>query len=221
MPATRSWPHDQDLSSVPIDAWEGEFGDDYTARNEGLPLGPRIKLWHQIWREMGGAPPRHVLEVGANVGANIEAIRSFALNASLVAIEPNAYALETMQHKGIRCYAGQAQQLDFPSDSFDLVFTSGVLIHISPEGKRGLKAACQEIARVSKRWVVAIEYFSAQPRSVTYRDRKGLLWLRDFGQFYMETCGLVPVACGFAWKPLTGLDNVTWWLLRKPDQKET
>jgi hypothetical protein len=41
-----------------------------------------------------------------------------------------------------------------------------------------------------------------------------MLWTRDFGQYYMDL-GLKPVACGFAWKPLTGLDNVTWWVLRK------
>lgn len=212
------------MQTAELDAWTGEFGDAYTVRNRPDPkqLEARIELFSEILRHMEGPPPTKILEVGANVGANLIALGRLLghLAPSLTGIEPNAKArnvLETVQN--VRTMNGQAEQLDFASDSFDLVFTSGVLIHLRPDepgGPSPLRQACKEIARVSKQWIVAIEYFSAQPREIIYRDRKNLLWARDFGAYYMEHCGLEPVACGFAWKALTGLDNLTWWVLRKP-----
>jgi pseudaminic acid biosynthesis-associated methylase len=210
------------MPNAPLEDWQGQFGDEYTERNAQAPLTPRIKLWREILAH-AGAEPASILEVGANIGQNLVALKQIFNGVdrpAMVAVEPNARAREVLQLEGIKAYAGHAGELDFAPDSFDLVFTSGVLIHISPVGERGvpsdLHRACAEIVRVSKKWVVAIEYFSAQPREIIYRERRGLLWARDFGQFYVDEFGLEPVACGFAWKTLTGLDNLTWWVLRKP-----
>ena len=42
------------------------------------------------------------------------------------------------------------------------------------------------------------------------------LFKRDFGGLWLDTCpDLRVVAYGFAWKRLTGLDNLTWWLFEK------
>lgn len=210
------------MLTAPLDDWTGAFGDTYTERNPPN-IEPRMALWEEIiWDKYGNlrVNPREILEVGANVGQNLIALKRL-LSVPAVGVEPNAKALDALRAAGITGYPGTAEALDFPADAFDLVFTSGVLVHIPPVGAVGgarspLWQACSEIARVSKRWVVAIEYFSAQPREIIYRDRRGLLWARDFGQFYIQEFGLEPMACGFAWKALTGLDNLTWWLLRKP-----
>lgn len=215
------------MQRAPLEDWQGEFGDGYTARNlpDEAAIRARTELWRQIlWqilRNERGELPGMILEVGANVGQNLMALRRLVgPRPSLSGVEPNPKARELLQEAGFPATLATADNLPFVPGAFDLVFTSGVLVHISPTGQNHLqsplRAACREIVRVSKRWVVAIEYFSAQPREIIYRERRGLLWARDFGQYYMDEFGLEPVACGFAWKALTGLDNLTWWLLKKP-----
>lgn len=199
----------------PLEDWKGDFGNEYTARNQPTANGiiGRIDLWDAILMQTGY--PQSTLEVGCNIGQNLSVLKRRNASAYLCGAEPNVLAAEACRSAGFPTVSDEAQALhSFKDGAFDLVFTSGVLIHIDPDGD--LHDACREIARVSRKWVVAIEYFSKQPREVVYRDRKGLLWLRDFGKFYMDTCGLVPVACGFAWQALTGLDDLTWWVLRKP-----
>ena len=99
------------------------------------------------------------------------------------------------------------------SSSIDLVFTSGVLIHIAPED---LYTSCSEIYRVSSKYIVSVEYFNPTPVELSYRGHDGVLFKRDFGSFWIENFpNLKVLDYGFFWKPITGLDNLTWWLFRK------
>ena len=211
-------------SRRPLAAWEGQLGKSYTTRN--VPTIASLEARKGLWRDILAAMnpwlgrPMSILEVGANVGQNLMALRSILPGPVLHGGEPNPKARELLQEAGFDATLGVAQDLPFAPSSLDLVFSSGVLIHIPDfpgDGHMGtpLYKACKEIVRVSKRWVVAIEYFSAEPREVTYRGRDGLLWSRDFGQYYIDKFNLEPIACGFAWKALTGLDDLTWWVLRK------
>ena len=98
--------------------------------------------------------------------------------------------------------------------SIDLVFTSGVLIHVAPEF---LEVAYREMYRVARRYLLTIEYFSAEPETKTYRGEDGLLFKRDFGSLWLDLFPpLILVDYGFFWKRATGLDNLTWWLFAKP-----
>ena len=111
--------------------------------------------------------------------------------------------------------AGTADRIDLPDASLDLVFTSGVLIHVAPDV---LPAAYREMHRISARYLLTIEYFSAEPEEKPYRGQQGLLFKRDFGALWLEMFpDLQIVDYGFFWRPATGLDNLTWWLLRKAD----
>jgi hypothetical protein len=74
----------------------------------------------------------------------------------------------------------------------------------------------QEIHRLARKYIVCIEYFSHEPQEIVWRGQSGLVWKRDFGSFWLEQFpDLVPVASGFAAKPMTGLDNLCWWVFRK------
>ena len=209
----------------PLEIWQGDFGNAYTERNAptAANIEARVKLWRTIFDAMQPWLGRSmsVLEIGANVGQNLLALRRILPGPVLVGTEPNAKAREGLQSLGFTARPDTAQEINYAPGSFDLVFTSGVLIHIPDapsEGVNGspLYQACKEIVRVSKRWVVAIEYFNDKPVTVPYRGNQDLLWKRDFGDYYVREFGLEPIACGFAWKALTGLDNLTWWVLRKP-----
>lgn len=199
-----------------LEHWTGTAGDAYTARN---PLAERDQLEQldELWRQIIAATEEwqgSILEVGANIGRNLRALRRFH-PAKLYAIEPNCTARATLDDAGILAAPAWPHALPnlWLQEQYDLVFTSGVLIHIPPEQ---LAESCRAIVQASRRWIVAIEYFSAEPRMIPYRGEDNRLWARDFGKFYLEACPeLEPIAAGFAWKGLTGLDDLTWWVLRK------
>jgi len=59
-----------------------------------------------------------------------------------------------------------AFEIPFPDGFFDVIFTSGVLIHIAPSD---LPKALHEIHRCAGGFIWGLEYYSPQPMEVTYR----------------------------------------------------
>lgn len=202
-----------------VEAWTGDFGDAYTDRNsaDDERISQRMAMWRRILPAMSASPPATVLEVGANIGINLTALKGLT-DATLYALEPNDTARALLASKGVveanRILAGTADQIALPEGAVDLVFTSGVLIHVDPDA---LPASYREIYRISSRYILTIEYFSAEPEQKLYRGQGGLLFKRDFGALWLELFPeLTLVEYGFFWKEATGLDNLTWWLFRKP-----
>lgn len=198
--------------------WRGAFGDSYTARNaaDAAQIRARVALWAAILAHAAAAPPRRILEVGANIGSNLRALRCLT-DAAFFAVEPNAAARQVLIDEGVVPAAnvrdGVAAAIDLSDGAVDLAFTSGVLIHVHPDD---LLASCREIHRVTRRYVACIEYFADKPEEVVYRGHSERLFKRDFGAFWLDSFpDLSVLGCGFAWRRLTGLDNLTWWLFEK------
>lgn len=208
--------HDDETEQLKF--WRGDFGDAYADRNapEVDLLRARVALWASILKSLAGAPPESILEVGANVGNNLRALRQLT-GAELHALEPNDKARQVLVDDGVvaadNARGGFASAIDLPDGAVDLAFTSGVLIHIHPDD---LAPSCREIHRVARRYIACIEYFSDKPEEIPYRGHAERLFKRDFGGFWLDTFpDLRVVDYGFAWKRLTGLDNLTWWLFEK------
>ena len=198
--------------------WRGEFGHAYTDRNLDSydQMQARLQLWSEILSHTISAPPESFLEVGANLGTNLRALRLLTA-ARCLAVEPNDKAREILARDGVLkaedMRGGIASQIDFPDGAADFAFTSGVLIHIHPDH---LAASLKEIHRCSRRWIGCIEYFSDKPEMIPYRGHDDRLFKCDFGGFWLDSFpDLRVVAYGFAWKRVTGLDNLTWWLFEK------
>jgi pseudaminic acid biosynthesis-associated methylase len=157
-------------------AWHGEFGNSYTDRNV-------IDWWVRMpafKRMLEGLEIHRVLEVGCNRGHNLRALSVIVSDESeIFAVEPNSYALGIARTAGGRIYAvcRNAFDLPFKDSYFDLVLTVGVLIHLSTNE---LSKAMQEVARVSRRYIFAAEYYAAVDTAVDYRGHSDLLWKRDF-----------------------------------------
>ncbi|MAE06335.1 MAG: methyltransferase type 11 [Nitrospinae bacterium] len=205
--------------NTPIDAWKGKFGDDYAARNcaTGEAVGNVARAFAEILSHVKDSPPTSILEVGANIGINLRALAGIT-DAELFAVEPNASAREQLVADKVlpqdHLFDAVATKLPLDDGAVDLVFTSGVLIHVPPED---LEAAYGEIHRVVARYVLSIEYFSSTPVEIPYRGHEGLLFKRDFGGMWLDLYpALEPVSNGFFWKRTAGLDDVNWWLFRKP-----
>ncbi|HDY86917.1 MAG TPA: methyltransferase domain-containing protein [bacterium] len=183
-------------------AWRGDFGNAYTKRNIPL-LVERIKLWEKILP----LAVRSICEVGSGAGANLEAL-SHLTNAELIGIEPNELA--RYSYGGLD---GTAQNIPLKDDSVEFAFTCGVLIHIPP---KDLGKACDEIYRISSKYIACIEYFSDEPESKPYRGYDSLLFKRDFGSYWLDRFpDLKVIDYGFFWKRMTGLDNLTYWIFEK------
>jgi pseudaminic acid biosynthesis-associated methylase len=200
------------------DLWRGKFGDAYANRNAITDerLAALTDHWARVLHATMGAPPRSILEVGANIGLNLRALRRLT-SAEFYAVEPNEKARAVLIEDDVVPAAnvldGLASSIRLPDAHVDFSFTSGVLIHIHPEN---LAASCREIHRVTRRYLGCIEYFSDREEEVLYRGETEALFKRDFGSFYLELFpDLRVLDYGFAWKRLTGLDNVTWWLFEK------
>lgn len=201
-----------------IDEWRGAFGNDYIVRNAATPesLRARTRLWAEILQTLGDDQPTSMLEVGANIGINLRALRPLT-DATFYAIEPNDRAREVLIKDSVvtasNVRGGTASSIELPDGIADLVFTSGVMIHIPPSE---LALTCREMYRCASKFIVCIEYFSDEPQTIPYRDKTDLLFKRDFGGFWLDQFPtLVPLRWGFAWKRVTGLDNLTWWIFRK------
>jgi len=160
--------------------WRSEFGRAYTDRND-RERPERVASWRRL---LDGIAPDRVLEIGCNVGWNLEYLRRLGV-PELYGIEPQAYAVERarLRRPEFNVLCGTAFNLPFRDGWFDLAFTSGVLIHIAPETIGG---ALDEIYRVARRWIVAIEYDDSTEQELNYRGHAGALWKRDHGALWQR-----------------------------------
>lgn len=193
----------------PIEAWKGKFGNEYTERQPD-----NVKARREVWRELLPHGLGSILEVGCNVGHNLQAI-GFLNTAKLYGVDPNKIALQRTANKAlvISTALASADRLPFATGSMDLVFTCGVLIHVPPDK---LEQSLREIHRVSKRWIICGEYFSPHEEEIPYRGQSGLLWRRDYGSLYLDMFeDLKCVKTLFAWRRSTGLDNLLFHVFEK------
>jgi pseudaminic acid biosynthesis-associated methylase len=187
--------------------WQGDFGKAYTDRN---PVDWRVRA--PAFRTMvGGLVIASALEVGCNRGHNLGALRHvLGPAADLAGIEPNAYArqLGREAEPSSRIVDGTAARLPFPDDAFDLVFTAGVLIHIPlPD----LQDVLRGIHRVSRKYVLAIEYFSEEDTVIPYRGHDNLLWKHNFPQYYLRAFPDLSLLRQGHWTAEDGFDRCDWW----------
>lgn len=194
-----------------INAWIGKFGDDYTKRNvptESLIKG-RIEVLKQIIEPL---KPMGIIEIGCNIGINLIAIGTFLrLPNWLCGIEPNERARRIAEIGNLKVYSDYGHALKFVDKFADLLFTCGVLIHCELGEAEKIVV---EMVRVSKKYLLFMEYFNKTDEEIEYRGEKGLLWKRNWPEHF-KTWGLnKQISCGFAGKH-QGFDDVHWWVYKK------
>ncbi len=125
-----------------------------------------------------------VLEVGTNIGNQLGLLQKIGFN-NLDGIDPQKYALKIAKQKfpDINFVQGSVFDIPFSDDSFDLVFTSGVLIHIAPEN---LSMAMKEICRCSRKYIWGFEYYAEAMTTIPYRGNSQLLWRGDHIAEYLK-----------------------------------
>jgi pseudaminic acid biosynthesis-associated methylase len=186
-------PSKEFIDTDQIRTWTGNFGREYTDRNAQSPAD-----LDEFYRQTYGISRRQlnesflrlipkqarILEVGCNMGTQLLLLTEMGYR-ELYGIEIQSYALDLAQRRLPEAELKQASALSipFPDQHFDLVFTSGVLIHISPSD---LPKALREIYRCSRHWIWGFEYYSPNPTEISYRGHNNLLWKMDYASRYLQ-----------------------------------
>lgn len=196
--------------------WAGEFGTEYTARNAGEALAAsNVRFFARALSAAG--PVTSCLELGANRGMNLSALRVLFPRMAMQAVEINPDAAQSLSALIGPANVFTGSLFDFrPSDTFDLVLVKGVLIHLHPDR---LAETYDAIYRASRRLVLIAEYYNPTPVSVPYRGYADRLFKRDFaGELLDRHPDLVLRDYGFAYRrdPAGPQDDITWFLLEKP-----
>lgn len=187
--------------------YAGRWGDAYTNRHLAAPV--RDAFWRRI---VGRTTPASALEVGCNVGHNLSTLQRYAVRR-LVGVDINQRALAACP-AGVQTARASVAALPFASHSFDLVFTAGTLIHVPADA---LPLAFDELVRVSRRYVLTVEYEDPAEREIVWRGERGLLWSRPHSFLLWQRHGeLVPVDRGTVGKR-DGFDRgMAWGLWEVP-----
>lgn len=196
--------------------WNGEFGREYIYRNQLTPdmLASRLALWAGILRHCR-LKLSSILELGANVGINLHALRLLNPHALMTGVEINPEAAELLRQWG-QAQVVEASLFDFkPEQRWDLVFTSGVLIHLHPDK---LPEAYDLMATASARFVCMVEYYNPSPVSIPYRNNHEKLFQRDFaGEFLAAHSSYRLRDYGFVYRhdSVFPADDLSWFLMER------
>lgn len=157
-----------------------------------------------------------VLELGANIGMNLKALRQLIPGCQLTAVEINQTAVEELKkQEQVEVYHQSIFDFTVQERQWDLTFTKGVLIHLAPEM---LPEVYKTLYQCSKKYILVAEYYNPSPIEISYRGHDGKLFKRDFaGEIMEQYPDLQIVDYGFCWRkdPMFPQDDTTWFLLSK------
>lgn len=174
--------------------WAGDFGDKYFERNpknaeemDSLAISDYGFTKTSLNKEFLGGLDRslRILEAGCNCGNQLMLLQKMGFK-NLYGLEINEKTAEVAKKANptFNLTVGSALQIPFKDNSFDMVFTSGVLIHIAPEN---IKKAMEEIYRCSKKYIWGFESYNKDYIQVFYRGNENLCWKADFAKMYEDS----------------------------------
>ena len=159
--------------------YNSELWNKYTDENKNSIQGKISDFINYICIGLGAVK---ICEVGCNVGNNLS---SFNKSVNVTGIDLNESALKnaSVNYPNFKFKKASAIDIPFPDNSFDLVFTRGVLIHINPDD---LKKAISELYRISKKWIFNLEYFGEDEKMIEWKRGNDLLWYRNMKKHWSE-----------------------------------
>jgi len=194
--------------------WIGKEGNSYITRNAADDLLPAYTyMWSRIMSRLHDVGS--VLEVGANIGVNLQAIHRIMPFVKRSAIEPNVTARGELLRQEIELFPYTAEEPWDNMGKFDLVFTRGVLIHIPPSM---LPLVYENMYTHSSRYIVMAEYFAPKREMIPYHGKDNLLWRADYAGEIMDRYSdlrLVDYFFVYSRDSVYPQDNVTVFVMEK------
>ena len=203
--------HDTDEENF----WAGEFGDDYIDRNKGNNLlAANLDFFSKALNLTGKIDSS--IELGANIGMNLKALKLLYPAINLYGIEINKNAFSELEKLLGKKNAINQSIFDYKAKrKFELVIIKGVLIHINPEK---LPLVYQKLYDSSKRYILIAEYYNPSPMKVSYRGHENKLYKRDFAGEFLDLyndCRLIDYGFIYHRDPSFPQDDITWFLIEK------
>jgi pseudaminic acid biosynthesis-associated methylase len=194
--------------------WAGEFGNEYISRNQGEEhITSNVALFAQILRS---APQvKSIVELGCNIGLNLQALKRINNNFELCGYEINKTAAQRARDLNIAKIIEGTILDPLPKNiQYDISFTKVVLIHIKPDE---LNNIYENLYNLSKRYIMVCEYYNPTPVVVKYRGNDDRLFKRDFAGELITKYNLRLVDYGFTYHRDNYFpqDDMTWFLLEK------
>jgi pseudaminic acid biosynthesis-associated methylase len=194
--------------------WAGEFGDSYIERNqEDRFVASNVMMFAKMLEKAHDT--QTILEFGANIGLNLEALHRLLGDVNLAAIEINPKAASILKEKNLE-HVYNTSILDYEVDfQRDLVFTKGVLIHISPEA---LPQVYEKLYLASSKYILMCEYHNPYPIEIPYRGHSRKLFKRDFAGELMDIYSdvkLVDYGFFYSRDPRHWQEDMNWFLMEK------
>lgn len=195
--------------------WAGSFGTDYIARNRSdALLASNLAFFSRALERAG--PIASCVEIGANVGMNLHALRLLYPGIRCSGVEINAEAArelgDLLGQENV--FNGSIAEWQ-PSQPADLALSKGVLIHLSPEL---LRTAYRRLYDASAGLILIAEYYSPSPGTVSYRGHEDRLFKRDFAGEMLDLfpdLGLSDYGFCYHRDPAFPQDDINWFLLEK------
>lgn len=153
--------------------------DDYTDENLAKQQKELSKFIYYSTLSLGA---QKICEAGCNVGNNLLA---FPKDFDIVGFDLNEKSLLKAKDK-FPHFIFERQHIkktSFSESYFDLVFTRGVLIHIP---KNEIEDVLKELLRISKKWIMNLEYFGTDGQVIKWKRGDNLLWYRNMKKLWSE-----------------------------------
>lgn len=180
------------MKTAQMDFWKGQFGVDYTERsiynveelNEFFLKEYGVGRHEMNETFLNDLKINRALEVGCNIGNQLRTMQHYGIE-ELYGVELQWYAIEKSKslNSHINIIQGTAFDIPYKDNFFDLVYTFGLLIHISPDD---LGRAMDEIYRTSNRYIWGMEYYNETLEEVDYRGNTNALWKGNYAQLYLD-----------------------------------
>lgn len=204
-----------DYATLQEEFWAGDFGSEYIGRNNNEELlASNLNFFSQALRQSGQISS--CLELGANIGMNLKALKLLYPKITLKGVEINPAAAKLLGELIGAHNVFEGSIFDFPLvDQVDLTLVKGVLIHINPDM---LGVIYEKLYRSSSRYILVCEYYNPSPVTIPYRGNVDRLFKRDFaGEMLDKYPDLNLVDYGFVYHRDTAFpqDDITWFLMEK------
>ena len=196
--------------------WKEQYTDEYIVRNSEFDLKLGLEAWNIITKKID-QPIENILECGSNIGRNINFLNHVYPDAekSIIEVAEKPFQIVTSRYKLKHTFNGPLVNSDFPKNSFDLVFTNSVLIHIHPDE---VLDNMKKMYDYSKNYILISEYFNRTPTMIEYRGELNKLFKSDFGKTFITNFNVELVDYGFLWGHIydnAGFDDITYWVFKK------
>jgi len=216
--------------------WSGAFGDAYIGRSPhtGDEMNSLYQNLYGITRsELNSIYLRHmfrwssILEVGCGVGVQLELLAKdgftdlWGIDISKTAID---VARENPSLASVSANLMKGSVFDLPASigdkKFDIVFTSGLLIHLQQEE---MELAMEQIYNASSRYIWGFEYYTEAPtcNEIPYRGEDHALYKANYPCIYMNKYPELELKMYTRLPYLESSNEDIMFLLRKGDEDET